>query len=73
MNTQIKPVFEISRRATQILFKEMGAVDTIRFLNQFSLGQGDYTKDRNNWLDKISMDDVIAQIKAEKNRTQPNA
>ena len=73
MNTQTKPVFEISRRATHILFKEMGVVDTIRFLNQFSVGQGDYTKDRNNWLDKISMDDVIAQIKAEKNRAQPNA
>ena len=73
MNTQTKPVFEISRRATQILFKEMGVVDTIRFLNQFSVGQGDYTKDRNSWLDKISMDDAIAQIKAEKNKAQPNA
>lgn len=73
MNTQTKPVFEISRRATHILFKEMGVVDTIRFLNQFSVGQGDYTKDRNNWLDKISMNDAIAQIKAEKNRARPNA
>ncbi|MDY0223178.1 MAG: hypothetical protein RBR67_18785 [Desulfobacterium sp.] len=68
MNTQTKPVFEISRRATQILFKEMGVVDTIRFMNQLSVGQGDYTKDRNNWLDKISMDDAIAQIKAERKR-----
>ena len=68
MNTQTKPVSEISRRATHILFKEMGVVDTIRFLNQFSVGRGDYTKERNTWLDDISMDDAIARIKAEKNK-----
>ena len=70
MNTQIKPVSEISRRATHILFKEMGVVDTIRFLNQFSVGQGDYTKERDNWLDDISVDDAIAQIKAKKNKAR---
>ena len=69
MNTQTKPVSEISRRATHILFKEMGVVDTIRFLNQFSVGRGDYTKERDNWLNDISMDDAIAQIKA-KNKAQ---
>jgi hypothetical protein len=71
MNTQTRPVSEISRRATHILFKEMGVVDTIRFLNQFSVGQGDYTKERGNWLGEISMDDAIAQIKTKKNKAQP--
>jgi len=73
MNTQMKPVSEISRRATHILFKEMGVVDTIRFLNQFSVGRGDYTKERANWLDDISMDDAIAQIKAEKSKAQQDS
>ena len=71
MNMQTRPVSEISRRATHILFKEMGVVDTIRFLNQFSVGRGNYTKERDNWLGDISMDDAIAQIKAEKNKAQP--
>ena len=73
MNTQTKPVSEISRRATHILFKEMGVVDTIRFLNQFSVGRGDYTKERDNWLNDISMDDAIAQIKAGKNNAQQDS
>ncbi len=64
MKTAIRPISEINRHATNILFKEMGVVETIRFLNQFSVGQGDYTKDRGTWLDKISMDDAIAQIKS---------
>jgi predicted transcriptional regulator len=71
MNMQTRPVSEISRRATHILFKEMGVVDTIRFLNQFSVGRGNYTKERDNWLGDISMDDAIAQIKAKKNKAQP--
>ncbi len=72
MNTETKPISDISRRATHILFKEMGVVDTIRFLNQFSIGQGDYTKEREKWLGDISMDDAITQIKAERNKAQPS-
>jgi len=66
MNKETRPISEISRQATHILFKEMGVVDTIRFLNQFSVGRGDYTKERENWLGGITLDNAIAQIKAEK-------
>jgi len=64
MNMQARPLSEISRRATHILFKEMGVVDTIRFFNQFSMGQGDYTKERENWMGDISLDEAISQIKS---------
>ncbi len=68
MNTVIRPISEINRQATHLLFKEMGVVETIRFLNQFSVGQGNYTKDREKWLDKISLDDAISRMKSgEKN------
>jgi hypothetical protein len=66
MNTATRPISEVSRQATHILFREMGVVDTIRFLNQFSIGCGDYTKEREKWLADISLDDAIAQIKTEK-------
>ncbi len=68
MNMQTKPISEINRRATHILFTEMGVVDTIRFMNQFSIGQGDYTKDREKWLGDISLDNAISQIKAERKK-----
>jgi hypothetical protein len=66
MNIQSRPVSEISRRATHILFKEMGVVDTVRFFNQFSMGQGDYTKEREKWLDDISLDEAISHIKSQR-------
>lgn len=70
MNIVTRPISEISHRATRILFEKMGVVDTIRFLNQFSIGQGDYTKDRERWLGDISLDDAISQIKAENQKAQ---
>jgi len=63
MNTETRPIYEISRRATNILFREMGIVETIRFFNQFSIGHGDYTKDREKWIGDVSLDDAISQIK----------
>jgi hypothetical protein len=66
MNIQARPVSEISRRATHILFKEMGVVDTIRFFNQFSMGQGDYTREREKWLGDLSLDEAVSQIKSQK-------
>jgi len=71
MNTETRPIAEVSRLATHILFREMGVVDTIRFLNQFSVGRGNYTKEREKWLADISLDDAIAQIKAGKINAQP--
>jgi hypothetical protein len=68
MNIETRPISEISHRATRILLEKMGVVDTIRFLNQFSIGQGDYTKDREKWLGDISLDNVISQIKAERKK-----
>jgi hypothetical protein len=71
MNIETRPISEISRRATHILFKEMGVVDTIRFLNQFSADRGEYTKEHENWLDEITLDDAISQIIAGKNKVHP--
>jgi len=66
MNMQARPVSEISRRATHILYKEMGVVDTIRFFNQFSMGQGDYTREREQWLGDLSLEEAVSQIKSQK-------
>jgi hypothetical protein len=35
-----------------------------------SIGRGDYTKERGNWIGEITLDDTISQIKAGKNKAQ---
>ena len=31
----------------------------IRFLQQFTVGKGDYSKERHQWLDKLTIDDIV--------------
>ena len=48
------------------LVDALGVVDAIRFLQHFSLGYGDYTKERHQWLDQLSLDDVFAEMRKHK-------
>lgn len=64
--TQARPLAEITNRATVILYKELGVVDTIRFMSQFSAGQGNYTNDRETWLRDISLDQAMSEIRKKK-------
>ena len=43
---------QIRLTGMQVLFQHLGAVDMIRFLQQFQTGWGDYTKDRYSWLEQ---------------------
>jgi hypothetical protein len=38
--------FEVTQQALAVLIKEIGVVNTVRFLNQFTTGYGDYTAER---------------------------
>jgi len=66
MMTQARPLAEITNRATGILYKELGVVETIRFMSQFSAGQGNYTTERDSWLLDISLDQAISEIRNKK-------
>jgi hypothetical protein len=68
MNATIRPLADISQQATTILIREMGVVDALRFLSQFRAGAGDYTKDRAQWLDALSVEQVTSAIKAKRHK-----
>ncbi len=54
---------QIRRKGIEILAKNLGLVDMIRFLQQFELGTGDYSKDRHAWLDGLTVDDIVRDTK----------
>jgi hypothetical protein len=68
MSTTIRPLTEITEQATRILIREMGVVDVLRFLSQFRAGAGDYTKERGQWLDELSLEDIASGIKAKRRK-----
>ena len=54
---------EIIRQGYQALVSSLGVVDTIRFMQHFTPGQGDYTKERHEWLDQTPLNDILTSIK----------
>ena len=63
MNVQTKPLSEITQQAIDLLFKEMGIVNTIRFLNQFTTGYGDYTREREALFKDLTLDEILSAMK----------
>ena len=51
-----------------MLTESLGPVDTIRFLQQFDAGHGDYTAERHRILGKLTVDEVLKKIKARRKR-----
>jgi len=66
MNAQIKTIAELNRRVTDTLVREVGIVDTLRFLNQFRVESGDYTVQRDQLFNGMSVKDIIHDIKAQR-------
>lgn len=67
MSTQLQPIAVLNHRAKNALINELGAVDAMRFLNQFAAGKGDYTKDRTELLKHDTVKSLVADIKAQRN------
>jgi hypothetical protein len=54
------------------LARELGLVGMIRFMQQFELGQGDYSRDRHQWLDQYTVDDIAKMIREKKGSYRPS-
>lgn len=57
---------EINRIGYKALTDALGFDGMIRFLRQFEPGAGDYTKERHQWLDQFTSEDIFTSI--EQNR-----
>ena len=53
---------ELQRKGFKALVEALGLVDAIRFIHQYDSGSGDYTKERHQWLDQLTMDDILADL-----------
>lgn len=63
MIAETKPLAEITQEAIQILFREMGVVNTVRFINQYTTGYGNYTEERRELFENQTVVDFVKQIK----------
>lgn len=68
----LKTQQEIIRQGYKALVNSLGVVDTIRFIQHFSPGQGDYTQERREWLDCVPLESILVAMRQrrEDNETQ---
>ncbi len=69
MITDTRPLIEINQQAISLLYKELGVVDAVRFLKQFTQGFGNYTQEREDLFADKSLDDIVSEI----DKTRKNA
>ncbi|MBW4430887.1 MAG: hypothetical protein KME28_03860 [Pelatocladus maniniholoensis HA4357-MV3] len=57
---------EIRQQGYQALINALGVAGTLRFLQQLEVGYGDYTKERHQWLNQVTIDDFRNYVKQKK-------
>jgi hypothetical protein len=65
------PLAEVTRRAIEVLARELGPADAVRFINQFSVGSGDYTAERAGLFGHLTLGEIVAEIRRSAAPDQP--
>ncbi|MHC5062088.1 MAG: hypothetical protein ACYTFK_13570 [Planctomycetota bacterium] len=68
INVEPMNLTQVRQVGLEILSRELGPVGMVRFLQQFEMGQGNYTEERHQWLDELTVDEIANQI--QKKRTK---
>jgi len=66
MTSETKPLAEITQTAIHLLCREMGVVSTARFLNQFSVGYGNYTAERDQLFGQLTVEEIAGEIRRQR-------
>lgn len=64
-----RPLSELTQDAIHILYRELGVIETVRFLRQFTGGFGDYAAEREAMFGQKSLDELLAEIKDRRKAT----
>jgi hypothetical protein len=70
MIAEPRPLAEITQEAIKVLLREIGIVNTLRFLNQYTAGYGNYTKEREQLFGRLTLDEIIAEMKKDRQTRQ---
>ena len=58
---QTNPVI-LRKIGLEALYKSLGPIGMVRFLQQYEAGTGDYTKKRDLWLKGIDIDSIAVEL-----------
>ena len=70
MISDMRPLIEVNQQAIRLLYKELGVVDAIRFLRQFTQGYGNYTKEREYMFADKTLENIFDEIENQRKMAQ---
>lgn len=59
---------EIRKQGFEVLVRELGAANALRFLHLYGSGEGDYTRDRDRLLSGLTIEQVEEEFRRMKAR-----
>ncbi len=63
MTVQTQPLAEITAEALRVLYREIGIVNTVRFVGQFTTGYGNYTLERDRIFADLTLNEIVTDIR----------
>jgi hypothetical protein len=63
MIQRVKSMSQLNEEARQLLIRELGVGDAIRFFGQFDTGSGNYATDRDQWQAGLTVEQIASDIK----------
>lgn len=63
MQVKDRTPIEVQRDGFSALVDQLGMADAIRFIQQFEIGEGDYTAERHKWLGHLTVDEIVREIR----------
>ena len=65
-------MMDINQEALRLLYRELGVMNAVRFLRQFTTGFGDYTQERDLLFEDLTLD-ALWEILEEEERENPTS
>jgi len=62
MKSKALSLDKIRKAGMDALAQALGPIDLVRFLQQFDMGKGDYTKERERWLGRMGIKEIKESI-----------
>jgi hypothetical protein len=71
MKSQTLPPPVLRKAGLDALAKKLGPLGMVRFLQQYESGSGDYTREREQWLKDVELDDILEHRAKRRGRFTP--
>ena len=63
MSTQTMSPTVIRKAGIEAVANKLGPMGMIRFLQQFETGRGNYTRERDQWLKDMDVQEIVSEIR----------